>query len=255
MSRCIGSIIAVWSIIAWQGPVPAAVGQDRPAPPEGINENFQDPDVEQFLGRFEAESREVYAQRHEVVKALGLKPGMAIADIGAGTGLYTMLFAEQVKPDGKVYAVDIAPKFLAFIADRAEKAGLGEVVETIQATQTSTALPPDSIDVAFICDNYHHFEHPEESLASIQQALRPDGRLVIIEFDRREGISSEFILGHVRADKATFLNEIRSAGFERVPIAGGPEYEENFFAVLRKVDRSEDAPQQSPETGGEGDNG
>ncbi len=247
------SMIALGLTLAIIDPGWVAFGQDRPELPEGINENFRNPDVDQFVGRFETESREVFAQRHKVVEAIGLKPGMAIADIGAGTGLFTLLFAEKVQPEGKVYAVDIAPNFLAFIDERAKEAKLDEVVETIRGTQTSTNLPPDSIDVAYICDTYHHFEHPAQSLASIHQALRPDGRLVIVEFDRREGISSEFILGHVRADKATFLAEIISAGFAPDKVEGGPEFEENFFGVLRKV--SMPAAQQSSDTkGGEGDN-
>src|SRR5260370_18402043 len=77
----------------------------------GINKPFENPDVKEFLGKFEVESREVFAKRHEIVAACKLKTGMAVADIGAGTGLFTRLFAREVGASGKVFAVDIASRF------------------------------------------------------------------------------------------------------------------------------------------------
>jgi len=223
-------------LLAFPISVPAARAQEKPegAPPS-INETFRDPDVERFVQRFERESREVAALRDEMIAAMGLEPGMDVADIGAGTGLYTIPMAEAVGPEGAVYAVDIAPNFLNHIAERARKQNL-ENVCTVLGTQASVQLPPASIDLAFICDVYHHFENPAESLASIHRALRPGGRLVIVDFDRREGESSEFILDHVRADKQTFISEIVDAGFELVELDTErlPAFEENFVAVFIK---------------------
>ncbi|MFN9222230.1 MAG: class I SAM-dependent methyltransferase, partial [Planctomyces sp.] len=81
----------------------------------GINDTFRDPDPKQFTERFEIESREVFAKRTEILKAIGLKPTDVVADIGAGTGLFTRLFAAQLGPEGRVIAVDIAKKFLDHI--------------------------------------------------------------------------------------------------------------------------------------------
>src|SRR6478609_1442370 len=86
-------------------------GQEKSVKP-GINDPFKDPDVKDFLTKFEGESREIYSQRKAIVAAVGLKEGMSVADVGAGTGLFTRLFAKEVGPKGKVYAVDIAQKFL-----------------------------------------------------------------------------------------------------------------------------------------------
>ena len=210
-------------------------------PPSEINKPFQDPDVNEWAGRFESESREVYAQRLAIVKAMNVKAGVAVADVGAGTGLFTRLLADRVGPEGKVYAVDVSAPFLKHIADEARKRGQAQI-ETVRGTQESTNLAPGSIDVAFLCDTYHHLERHEPVLASIRRALRPGGRLVVVEFDRRAGVRSDFMMKHVRADKSQFLGEIRSAGFAAIETVGAPKLGENFFAEFRKTGPAGDTP-------------
>ena len=89
----------------------------------------------------------------------------------------------------------------------------------------------------FLCDVYHHLEKPNLTLASIHEALKPGGRLVIVEFDRREGKSKEFILKHVRASKKVFIKEIQRAGFAPMELKGTPELAENFFVGFPGLDR------------------
>jgi ubiquinone/menaquinone biosynthesis C-methylase UbiE len=223
------------AVIAVLGTSATCLAQDRPSE---INKPFENPDVAQYIKRFESESREVYAQREAIVAAVGLKPGMAVADVGAGTGLFTRPFADVVGPEGKVYAVDISRPFLDHIAREARKRGQSQV-QTIQGTQDTTNLPPGSVDVAFLCDVYHHLEQHPKVLASIHRALRPGGRLIVIEFDRREGVSTDFIMKHVRAGKAQFLAEIAAAGFEPLKNPGAPVFKENFFAEFRRVERDQ----------------
>jgi SAM-dependent methyltransferase len=224
-----------------QTPTPTAPAQTKArARPQGkvdpgINAPFQKPNVKDFIKRFESDDREVFAKRHEITKALGLKPGMEVADIGAGTGLFTRLFADQVGPGGKVYAVDISQEFLDHIAAQAKTRGQPQIV-TIRGTQDSTKLPPGSINLAFLCDVYHHLENHPKVLASIHQALRPGGSLVLVEFDRIEGKSSDFVLKHIRAGQAEFRREIESAGFRSVSTPQGPKLKENFFARFEKWD-------------------
>ncbi len=206
-----------------------------------INEPFQKPDVKGFIKRFESDDREIFAKRDEIVAALGLRPGMAVADVGAGTGLFTRLFAEKVGKAGRVYAVDIAPRFLAHIAAEARKHGQSQVV-TVQGTQLSTNLPSQSVDLVFLCDVYHHLENPENTLASIRQALKPEGKLVVIDFDRVEGRSSEFVLKHVRAGQNVFRKEIEAAGFWFEPIKKAPTFKENF---LLRFEKSSPSPRRS----------
>lgn len=214
----------------------ASVGAQEPTEtPAEINKSFENPDVPRFVERFESESREVYARREAIANAVGLKPDMAVADIGAGTGLFTRLFAERVGHGGRVYAVEIAPAFLEHIAAEARKRGQGQV-ETVLATQETANLAPASIDVAFLCDVYHHLEHPDQNLASIRDALRPGGRLIVVEFDRKES-SSAFVRGHVRAGQDVFRAEIEAAGFTPIPTLQAPKLSENFFAEFRKINR------------------
>ena len=186
-----------------------------------------------YVKKFESEDREPYARRHEIVAALELKPGMVVADIGAGTGLFTRLMAEKVGPEGKVYAVDIAPEFLAHIAADAKKHGQKQIV-TVRGNQETTNLPKGSVDLVFLSDVYHHLERPENILASLREAIKPGGRLVVVEFDRVEGKSTEFVLKHVRAGRNVFIKEIESAGFKRIDVAQGAGAQGELLRDVRK---------------------
>jgi ubiquinone/menaquinone biosynthesis C-methylase UbiE len=185
--------------------------------------------------RFEKEGREIYDQRQAIVDAMKLRRGARVADIGAGTGLFTPLFVQAVGPRGTVYAVDIVPNFLTLIAERAATAGMRNV-KTVLATERSVELPAHSIDVAFICDTYHHFEYPQSTMASIHRALRRGGEVVLIDFVRVPGRSSDFILKHVRAGQEVFTAEIEAAGFHKVEEI--PLLKENYMIRFRKVTKS-----------------
>lgn len=181
----------------------------------GINQNYYDAEFQRWVNVFERPGREVYDKRHTIVSSLAIKPGMEIADIGAGTGFYTHLFAEVAGNSGKVYAVDISENFIENILRIAKKQGLNNI-EGIINNQKSTNLAPESIDLAFICDTYHHFEYPQTILTSIHQALRPGGQLVIIDFRKQPGVSSGWVLSHVRANEVTVIKEVETAGFRLV---------------------------------------
>lgn len=94
-------------------------------------------------------------------------------------------------------------------------------------------LPEESIDVAFICDTYHHFEFPQKTMTSLRKALRPGGRVIVIDFRRIEGESSEWTLSHVRAGQDVFESEIQQAGFEKVEEVHGL-LKENYMVTFSK---------------------
>ncbi|MGO9601515.1 MAG: class I SAM-dependent methyltransferase [Isosphaeraceae bacterium] len=200
-----------------------------------INAQFEHAKVADFIKRFESSDREVYARRHEIARALSLSRGMAVADVGAGTGIFTRLFADAVGPSGKVYAVEISKPFLDHIAESARKEKHPQII-TIQGSQDTTNLSPGAVDLVFLCDVYHHLENHRKILSSLHQALRTGGSLVLIEFDRVEGKSKPFVLAHVRASRQEFQREIEAAGFARDVSFHGPRLTENFALKFRKLE-------------------
>ena len=213
-------------LLATAGAVAMTPGADP-----GVNAPYHQPDPEQWNRILEQPGRELFDRRQAIVAALGLKPGMAVADIGAGTGLFTVPMAQAVGPEGRVYAVDVAATFVDSIERRVREHGLGNVVGIVN-NQDSTLLPPDSVDLAFVADTYHHFEQPAEMLRSIHAALRPGGELVIIDFQREAGVSSPWVMHHVRVGRGQVIAEVELAGFRftrEEPILRG-----NFFLRFRK---------------------
>jgi ubiquinone/menaquinone biosynthesis C-methylase UbiE len=209
-------------------------GEEKSVRP-GINDRFLEKrlDVKNWVARFEIESREVYAAREAIVTLTSLKPGSTIADIGAGTGFFSRLFSREVGGKGLVYAVDIAPRFIAHIDRQARKEGLRNI-QTVQCKDNSANLPTNSIDVAFICDTYHHFEYPRSTIASIHRALRMNGMLVLVDFERIPGKSTAFTLKHVRAGKEVFRKEIEEGGFVLIDQQHVSPAQENYVLRFKK---------------------
>ncbi len=196
-----------------------------------INRPYQNPSYQQWVERFESEGREVYDQREAIVARSGVLPGMTVADVGAGTGLFTRLFARAVGPGGKVYAVDISRTFIDNVQRTSRAQGLNNVTGIVNS-QTDTGLPPSAVDLVFLCDTYHHFEHPQKMLASIHRALKPGGILVIVDFERIPGKSSAWILGHVRAGREQVIREIEAVGFRLIDQPA--LLKENFYLRFRR---------------------
>ncbi len=220
MKRALWLIVLLW---------PALAAAQHGARPD-INQPFLvNPDVTRWKKNLENEGREVYAKRDEILVASGVKPGMAVADVGAGTGLFTMMFAQAVKPDGRVYAVDISQAFIEHIRQTAKAQGLDNVTGIVN-DGAGTSLPEASVDLVFISDTYHHFEHPRETLASIRKALRAGGRMVVIDFEKIPDETHKQRIDHVRADKETAIREIEAAGFRL--LEEKKLMRENYFVVF-----------------------
>lgn len=211
---------------------PATVYAEEQNVSPDINRHYQGAEYRQWLSTFEYPGREVYARRHDVLQALQLKPGMDIADVGAGTGFYSLLFASQVAPQGKVYAVDVTEDFIRNIDRRAAENNLGNIV-TVLSAQNDARLETASVDMAFVCNTYHHFEYPQTMLASMRDALRPGGSLIIIDYRKQPGISSGWVMSHVRAGKQKVIDEIEKAGFKLQ--ADSDLLKENFFLRFVKT--------------------
>ena len=214
-----------------------AASQEQSVRP-GVNRQYLDPEWEQWVNAFERPGREVFDQRHAIVAAVGIREGMDLADIGAGTGLFTRLFSPETGPDGTVYAVDISETFVSNILRTSAAQGLSNV-KGIVNTDRDAALPENTIDLAFLSDTYHHFEYPQDMLASIYRALRDGGRLILVDFRRHSGVSSRWVMGHVRADMDVVIGEVKAAGFDF--LEEKPLLHINYFLVFEKR-----AAKQSP---------
>jgi ubiquinone/menaquinone biosynthesis C-methylase UbiE len=136
-----------------------------------------------WLERPEREQEEAPSR---AIAALNIRPGQVIADIGAGSGYYTLRLADAVGARGRVYATDIQPEMLALIKRKIDAGLPGKNVELILGTETDTRLPAAAIDMALMVDVYHELAQPQTFLRSVKSALRPDGRLVLIEFRKED---------------------------------------------------------------------
>ena len=210
----------------------APVAAEEGAKPEINRPYVVDTDVARWNKSFENERREVYVKRDEIVAASGVKPGMTVADIGAGTGLFTMLFADAVKPGGNVVAVDISPAFVEYIQQTAKKRRVRNVTAVL-TDGVDVPLPEASVDLAYLSDVYHHFEHPAETLASIRKVLKPGGRMVVVDYERIPGVTPAARLEHLRLDKKTAISEIEAAGFSLVE-EKRKLMRQNYFVVFTR---------------------
>jgi predicted methyltransferase len=226
--RCVLSVAAAF--VAASGIVLPAWAEG-PAVSPGINAYYHNADPARWAEIFERPGRELFDRRHQIIGALDLRPGMTVADVGAGTGLFTILMAKEVGPAGRVYAVDISQPFVDEIRRRAIDQGLDNIVAIVNS-QRDVALPPESVDVIFLADTYHHFEYPQQMLETMRTALRPGGLLFLIDFRRVPGVSSSWIMGHVRAGRSAVIAEVEAAGFslvdEPLPLQG------NYFLRFRR---------------------
>ncbi len=215
-------------LVAWTPYLPAQEKSVRP----GINDTFRDPNVKEFIEKFEIESREVFAKREEIVKMIGIQPGQTVADIGAGTGIFTRLFSDKVGAKGQVLAVDIAENFLQHI-NTVNRETNRQNVQTVHCTADDTKLPENSVDVAYICDTYHHFEFPLKTMTSLHKALKAGGRVFLVDFKRIEGETSDWTMKHVRAGQEVFEKEVLSCGFKKVK-EHRDLLKENYFVEFAK---------------------
>jgi predicted methyltransferase len=162
-------------------------------------------------GWLDRETRSVEETPDEALALIGIRPGMIVADVGAGSGYMTNRLARLVGPSGRVYANDLQPAMLRIIEAKATAERLPNIV-LVRGTETETNLPAGGIDLALLVDVYHELSHPQEMLQSIRRALKDDGRLVLVEY-RKEDSSIPVIPTH-RMSAADLKAEVGAEGFK-----------------------------------------
>jgi ubiquinone/menaquinone biosynthesis C-methylase UbiE len=158
-------------------------------------------------------SREKEEHCKTLLKALKLKAGQTVCDMGCGNGYYTLRIAKLVGNEGRVLAVDIQPEMLHLLELRAKDSGAANV-EPIQGTVVDPKLPDSEVDLVLLVDVYHEFSHPEQMLAAMRKALKPHGRLALVEF-RLEDPSVPIKLEH-KMSKEQIMKEFPPNGFKLV---------------------------------------
>jgi ubiquinone/menaquinone biosynthesis C-methylase UbiE len=146
------------------------------------------------------------------LRLLRIRKGATVADIGAGSGYFTIRMAKIVGPEGKVYASDIQPGMLNLLQQNVAKAKLANVVPVLGAAD-DPKLPADSVDLAIMVDVYHEFSEPQRMLQRIREALKPDGRLVLLEY-RAEDPDVPILRDH-KMSKAQVKQEVEHEGFKQ----------------------------------------
>ena len=138
-------------------------------------------DAEAWAERFESAERDEYQMPDRVVGALGIGPGMSVADIGSGTGYFARRFAEAVGPSGTVYAADVEPEMAVYVRRRADEDGQGNLVPVL-ASYDDPRLPDGSVDLVFICNTWHHIANRVDYARRLAGDLAPGGRVAIVDF-------------------------------------------------------------------------
>ena len=161
-------------------------------------------------GWLERSEREQEEAPSKAIAALDLKPGMVVADIGAGSGYYTSRMSKSVGPTGKVYATDIQPGMIELINRRVAAEGLTNVT-TVLGGMDDPKLPPASIDLAIMVDVYHELQAPQVFLQRLRETFKPGGRLVLLEF-RKEDATVPILEVH-KMSVAEVKAELEAEGF------------------------------------------
>ena len=167
-------------------------------------------DVDHWVSVFDDPARDAWQKPHELVAALHLRPGMTVADLGAGTGYFSRHLSSAVGQRGTVFAVELEPSLLVHLRDRAEKEKIDNVVPVL-ASADDPRLPAGRVDVVLIVDTYHHLDDRLHYLARLRRALGPGGRVAIVEWQKRElpvGPPMEHKLAREQV-----IDEMTSAGY------------------------------------------
>jgi arsenite methyltransferase len=163
--------------------VPAAAQDQTPRSHEEMHRLHRDPKA--YIAMLEDPKRDAYQKPHEVLMALDLQPGETVADVGSGSGYFTLRFAAHVCDRGRVFAVDVDPEMIRHLNRRVRDAGVRNV-QTVLAEPNDPLLPDASVDRFVVVDTWHHLENPLDYLARMKRMLKPGGQVVMIDFQKRE---------------------------------------------------------------------
>ena len=160
---------------------------------------------------YEGSSRDEWQQPERVIAALGIRSGDRVADLGSGSGYFTLRLAPAVGPDGRVYAVDVDEDMNEYLRQRVAQTGLANV-DVILGRFDDPLLPDGGVDLVLIVDTYHHLEDRPAYFRNLRRDLEPGGRVAVIDYDGRKGWFVR-LMGHT-TPREELLREMAEAGYE-----------------------------------------
>jgi SAM-dependent methyltransferase len=186
--------------------------------------------VEHWKKIFDDPARDEWQKPQAIVQALGVAPGMKVADIGAGTGYFSAHLSKAVGETGSVFAVEVEPNFVTHLRERAEAAGTENVIPVL-ASLDNPRLPANTFDLVLFVDAYHHVDHRREYLKLVAKSLVPGGRVAVIEWKPGELPVGPKDEDHKLAEKLV-IAELTEAGFVRVPTS--VELPHQYFVIFSR---------------------
>ena len=202
-----------WIAIAGLALVSVGLPMGRPASAQQGHQHERMPNVMEYLDRLDRPERDQDQKPAQVVDALALKPGMYVADLGAGSGYFTRRFVEAIGDAGKVYVIDIEPEALKYVEDSLVHMHRSFEAEFILARPDSPKIPFEAVDLIFVCNTYHHLEDRALYFRNVKTSLKSGGRIAIIDFyhDERSGELS-FPKRHL-VPREKVIEEMTEAGY------------------------------------------
>ncbi len=197
-------IVGFWLGIVFTFPAQAQHGHQR----ERV------PNVMEYLDRLESSERDQYQKPAQVIDALELKPGMSVADLGAGSGHFSRRFVEAITETGKVYVVDVEPEALKYVEESLVHMHRPYTAEFILARPDNPKIPFQSVDLIFVCNTYHHREDRTEYFRKIQSSLKPGARIAIVDYYQDERSGDLGFPKRYLVPRETVIAELSRAGYK-----------------------------------------
>jgi len=182
--HCRRVVAALWLAAILGASVTTAAAEPSPAPthaPFEATSRHPFDDVKQWSAVFDDPTRDAWQKPKELVAALGIRSGMTVADLGAGTGYFSRHLAGAVGERGTVFAVDTEPNLVAHLRERAEQEHTANVTPLL-ASFDDSRLPRAAVDLVLIVDTFHHLDHRLDYLRRLRRVLKPSGRVAIVDW-------------------------------------------------------------------------